>query len=149
MKRIVKYFNWELKNEFLACSYFTVMILLYGILKWILGDTNIKIYIIIEMFLTNYAISTIQRIFFDDDKAYSEKEFHIRAVSLSIICLLITILCSILGGWFHGMPIWSGPFVYAMLVISYLTVWYILKLAKRYDTQELNKQLETFKRSKQ
>lgn len=149
MKRIVKYFDWELKNEFLACSYFTVMILLYGILKWILGDTDVKVYIIIEMFLANYAISTIQRIFFNNDKAYSDKEFHLRAVSLSITSLLITILCGILGDWFHGMPVWAGPFVYAMLVLSYLTVWYILKLAKRYDTQELNKQLESFKRSKQ
>lgn len=149
MKKIIKYFNWELKNEFLACGYFTVMILLYGILKWILGDINIKFYIIIEMFLANYIISVIQRIILNENKDYSEKDFHCRAVSLSTLSLLITILFGILGGWFHGMPNWSGPLVYAMQVISYLTVWYILKLAKHYDTEELNKQLESFKKSKQ
>jgi len=147
MKKIVRYFNWELKNEFVACAYFAVILLMYCIIKLILGTKNIDILVVFEMFITIYALSTLQKLILDDEKEYSEKTFILRAAFISVLSVIVTAVVSILGEWFKGMPLWAAITIYVVLIISYLTVWIILKLGKKYDTQKLNEQLANFKKN--
>lgn len=147
MIKIIKYFNWELKNEFIACAYFSVILLMYCIIELILGTKNVNILVIFEMFLTTYVLSTFQRFILDDEKEYSEKAFIIRATFFSVISVIVTVVASVLGGWFDGMPLWAAITIYVILIISFLTVWIILKLGKKYDTQRLNEQLNNYKKN--
>lgn len=149
MKKLVMYFNWELKNELIASGYFAVMLIMYCIIKLIIGLKDVDIFVIFEMFLTNYALSILHKLFLDDEKEYSEKSFILRAAVLSIISVIVTAAASILGRWFNGMPSWTGITIYAMLILSYVTVWCIFKLGKKYDTKQLNEQLANFKKNKQ
>lgn len=147
MIKLVKYFNWELKNEYIACSYFSVILLMYCIILLILGTKNVDILVVFEMFLTTYVLSTFQRFILDDEKEYSEKTFIVRATFFSVISVIVTVIASVLGRWFDGMPLWAAITIYVMLIISFLTVWIISKLGKKYDTQRLNEQLINYKKN--
>lgn len=147
MKKLIRYCNWELKNEFIACGYFSVMLLMYCIIDWIFGIKDVNIFIIFEMFLTNYVLSTLHKIILDTEKDYPSKSFILRAILLSVISVIVVIIVSVLCGWFDGMPRWTGLTIYSMLIISYLTVWIIINLGKKYDTNKLNEQLANFKKN--
>jgi hypothetical protein len=146
MKKFIRYCSWELKNDYAASAYFTVMLLMYCIIDLICGVKNVDIIIIVEMFLTNYLLSTLNKIFLDEDKEYSAKSFVIRGAVISVISVIIVIAAGRLGGWFDGLPLWAGLTIYLMLILTYLTIWVILKLGKKYDTQKLNEQLANFKK---
>lgn len=145
MKRFIRWCNWELHNEFLACSYFAVMLIMYCIINLIFGTREVDIFIIFEMFLANYLLSTIHKLILDTEQDYSAKSFMIRAVILSIFSIAVVIIVSILFKWFDGMPLWAGITIYSVLILSYLTVWIIINLGKKYDTKKLNEQLINFK----
>lgn len=147
MKNFIKWCNWELKNEFVACGYFTVMLIMYCIIKLILGFKNVDILIMFEMFSTNYVLTLLQKLILDTDKEYSERSFILRGSVISVISVIATIIAGELGGWFDGMPLWAGISIYSMLILSYLTVWILLKIGKKYDTQQLNEQLANFKKN--
>jgi|GEM_PF-3434485 hypothetical protein len=145
MKKIIGYCIWELKNDFIASTYFAVIFLMYCITRLIIGTKNVDIFVVFEMYVTIYALSTLQKLILDDDKEYSEKAFILRATFISVISVIVIAAVSVLGGWFEGMPLWASITIYAMLILSYLTVWIILKLGKKYDTQKLNEQLAKYK----
>lgn len=145
MKRFIRWCNWELNNEFLACGYFTVMLIMYCIIDLIFGTKEIPILIIFEMFLVNYLLSTVHKLILDIERDYSAKSFILRAVILSILSITVVIIVSILCNWFEGMPLWTGITIYSILIISYLTVWIIVNLGKKYDTKKLNEQLAKYK----
>ncbi len=178
MKQLMKWCSWELKNEYAACTYFTVMIIVYCLIHLLCGTKNVDILVIFEMYLVNYVLSTIEKLFFNLDKDYyinsPTKErrilsriskaaisqdlcpkctgirvnrFILRAVIMSILSLIIIIIVSSLGGWFDGMPEWSGITIYTMLILSYIMVWFIVSFTKKHDTKQLNNQLENFKRN--
>lgn len=147
MKKIIRYCNWELKNDFVASTYFAIILLMYSIIRLILNIKNVDILVVFEMYITIYALSTLQKLILDDEKEYSEKTFILRAAFISITSVIVTVAVSVLGGWFKGMPLWAAITIYVMLIISYLTVWIILKLSKKYDTQKLNKQLANYKKN--
>lgn len=145
MKKLLKWCNWELNNEFISCGYFTVMLSMYCIIKLIIGKTEVNIFILLEMFLVNYLLATLQKLILDMDKDYSKKSFILRASLLSLSSIALVVIISRLGGWFYGMPLWAGPLVYVMLVLAFLTVWIIIDLGKKQDTKMLNEQLNNYK----
>lgn len=146
MKKIIRYCSWELKNDFASSTYFTIIILMYCITRFILGIKEVDILVIFEMYITIYVLSTVQKLILDDEKEYSEKTFICKAVFISIFSVIVIVAASILGKWFEGMPLWTAITTYAMLIISYMTVWIILKLEKKYDTKKLNQQLANYKK---
>jgi Protein of unknown function (DUF3021). len=146
MKKIIRYCSWELKNDFASSTYFAIIILMYCITRFILGIKEVDIFVIFEMYITIYVLSTLQKLILDDEKEYDEKTFIGRAAFISIFSVIVIVAVSILGKWFEGMPLWTAITIYTMLIISYLTVWIILKLEKKYDTKKLNQQLANFKK---
>jgi hypothetical protein len=147
MRKIIKWCSWEMKNEFMASGYFAAMLFMYCIIQWIYGEKQVDIVILIEMFAVNYVLSTLHKIFLDDEKDYSTNDFVIRATILSVVSLGAIIIASKIWGWFDGMPLWVGLSTYLILVISYIMVWILFKLRKKYDTEELNEQLSNYKKS--
>lgn len=146
MRKLIHYLNWDMKNEFIASGYFAAMLFMYIILKLILGDRNIDAIVIIEMFLFNYVMAIINRIVLDDRKDYRPSDFILRGVIINVIAIVMVVVLSIVSGWFEGMPVWSAILLYSMIVIAYVTVWILMILAKKYDTDDLNEQLKGFKK---
>jgi len=145
MKKLVKWLNWEMKNDLLSSAYFAVMLSLYCIIGWFFGERQIDIIILGEMYLVNYAIAVLQKVLVDDEKDFTPKGFIIRAVICSVIAVALVVFLSILGGWFVGMPNWTGMVIYLGVISSIVTVWICLSLGKKYDTRNLNEQLSNFK----
>ncbi len=145
MKKIIRWCYWELNNEFVASGYFVVMLSMYCITLLIFGEWKVDMLILLEMFLVNYLLATLQKLIFDYDREFSTRSTIYRAVWLSLLSVILILIVSTLGGWFKGMPFWVGALIYLMLLLSYATVWLIKFLNKKYDTRRLNEQLEQFK----
>lgn len=144
MRKIIRWCNWELNNEFAACGYFVVMLSMYCIIKLIFGVYKVDILILSEMFVVNYLLATLQKLIFDYEREYSVKSILYRSFELCLLSVVILATVSILGGWFTGMPSWAGLLIYLMLLVSYATVWIIKALNRKYDTKKLNEQLKNF-----
>jgi len=149
MNRLLKWCVWEMNNEFIACTYFTVMLLMYAIIDLVIGKNTITTAVIFEMYLVNYLLSIVQKVILDTQKDYSRRSFLLRAIIISLLSVILVVIVSTLGGWYKGMPLWAGILIIAMLLLSYLTVWIIISLSKKYDTKLLNDQLANFKRKQQ
>lgn len=146
MKKLINFLNWDMKNEFVASGYFAAMLFMYIILKFIFGERSIDAFVIAEMFLVNYLMAIINRFVLNDNRDYKPKEFIFRGLAINVMAVVLVVIISISCNWFEGMPIWSGIFLYSMIVIAYLTVWILMILQKKYDTDDLNAQLDNFKR---
>lgn len=145
MKKLIHFLNWDMKNEFLASGYFTAMLFIYIILKLIMGEWNVDVLVVIEMFIINYVLATINRFLLDDDRDYRPAEFVIRGVTINVIAVTSVVIVSICCNWFEGMPVWSAFILYAMIIIAYITVWVLKILDKKDDTDNLNQQLNKLK----
>lgn len=149
MKRFIQWCNWELNNEFVASGYFCVMLGCYMITEFIYGKKQVDFMILLEMFLLNYVLSTIQKLILDVEKDYDNKTYYQRATGLCIGSFLCTVLVCHCFDWFKGRSIIAEVFMYGCMIVAYLFVWIISRCAKKYDTKQLNEQLERFKQHTQ
>lgn len=146
MKRLFRYFDWELKNEYRASGYFCVMLFCYGVVELIYGNQTLNILVMTEMFLLNYVIVVMQKLVLDEEKDYDIKTYKRRTLWLTVVSTILIMICCHGLGWFQGRSIWAEIFLYLTMIAAYITVRVIEGVAKHYDTQELNKQLEEYKR---
>lgn len=145
MKYIIKFFHWELKNEFKTCGYFCVMLCCYGIVEYLYGRPHISTITILQMFLLNYGISTMQNLILKENIKYDAKTYYRKACFLSCISIVIIVVFSRILRWFEHSSIYGELFMYLSMISAYLFVWCIERIAKRYDTKQLNEQLQRFK----
>lgn len=146
MKQLIRWCDWELKNEFTASGYFCVMLFSYGMVELIYGKQEINVWVIVQMFLLNYVISTLHRIVFNQERDYDNKVYYKRAIALVVISSAAIVFVCHFFSWFEGCSIFAELFMYLCMIFSYFFVWLIARLMKTYDTKQLNEQLERFKK---
>ncbi len=145
VKRLIKYCDWELKNEFMCCGYFCAMLFCYVVTECIYGKMEISIWTLLQMFLLNYVISTVHQLTFNQEAEYSNKEYYKRAIVLVTVSSAAIILAAHVFSWFKGRSLYAELFMYLCMLSAYLFVWWINKMRRKYDTKELNEQLQRFK----
>ncbi|HEX3021968.1 MAG TPA: hypothetical protein VHP81_06215 [Lachnospiraceae bacterium] len=146
MKGIIKWFYWDIKNDFVASGYFAGMLFCYCLIEVFQGKWEVSIVILLEMFLTTYVLTIMQKLILDHEKEYSKQAFLVRGSIVSTVSIVTIFVVSRIFSWFEGMPYWAEIVIYIWLILCYLTAWFIVKLGKKYDTVELNEQLDTFKK---
>lgn len=145
MKYIIKWCDWELKNEFMTSGYFCVMVFSYGIVELLYGRSQVNIWVLFEMFLLNYVISTVQKLVLSENKEYTTKEYYRKVIILIIASFVAIVFTCHFFGWFKGSSIYAELFMYITVICSYLYVWMWMRWMKKRDTKELNEQLDRFK----
>ncbi len=142
MSRWKKYLTTEIGIEFKACLYFYCILFFYCIYQLIGRTFTADILIMAEMVLAAYLMGYVQVYLFnnfDESEKYGLKE----GIS-SVICSLIYVLVSYLGGWFHRnllLVLWF--FLYMMF--CYVIIFGVYKIKRDIDTKQLNKDLDSFK----
>lgn len=147
MKKFVQWCDWELRNEFMACAYFSMMLFCYVVVEFLYGKEDINIWVIVQMFLLNYVLAVLHRFLLDQEKGYDNAEYYARAGSLVVISLISMIAVCHCFSWFKGYSPMAEWFMYICMVCGYLFVWFIARKRKEYDTKELNQQLEQYKKN--
>lgn len=145
MKRLLRFLDWELKNEFHTGGYFSVMLFCYAVVELCNGYQDLNIVVLTEMFLLNYLISIIQKLVLDEEKDYDPKTYKKRTTFLIVLSTVLIVISCHCFGWFQNRSIWAEIFLYLMMIAAYITVRVIERIAKKYDTKQLNDQLMQYK----
>jgi len=145
MKRLLRWAQWELENEFHTCGYFVVMLSCYGITEWIYGKREFQIIYALEMYLLNYLICFVQKLLLDEEKDYSKEVFHRRSIGLTIYSGAMVVVGCRGFGWFADRSIYAELFMYICMLSAYAFVWLMRVLVQKADTKQLNEQLAQYK----
>lgn len=149
MKQLITYLNWEMENEMRASGYFCVMLCCYGIVELVYGHHEMTFVTGVEMFLLCYVIATMQRLVLDEEKDYDKKSYYQRTIGLTMVSSVLTILCCHGFRWFEHRSFYAELFMYLCMICAYITVWILARLAKKYDTKQLNEQLIQYQKKNQ
>ncbi|MPW25500.1 DUF3021 family protein [Alkalibaculum sp. M08DMB] len=144
MKKFFQFYKWELKNELYGCIYFAAMLSMYCILVLIHGGRNVDIFIMLQMLLVCYGISTFQMIIFSDENKYSKKELFIKLGLWFICSMILIIIISIIFNWFDSMETWAiGSFLIYM-IICFIGIWVGIYITNKLDSKNLNQMLSNY-----
>lgn len=144
MKKFRKILLAEVGIEFKACLYFFVILFFYCVYRMLQGSFQADMLVMAEIILTTYVMGYIQvfllRNFEESDKLGA---FELLA---SIGCSLVYVGVSFLFGWFDkkGVP---ALLFFGYMMLCYISIYCIYYVRRHWDTEELNLELESFKKT--
>ena len=145
MKKFRKYLLAEVGIEFKACMYFFAILFFYCVYKITQGCFQADMLVMLEMILTTYVMGYVQVYLL---KNFEESD-HMGAFELlaSIGCSLVYVGISFLFSWFDRKWLPEVLF-FAYVLICYISIFLIYYVRRHFDTEELNFELEAFKKTK-
>lgn len=131
--------------EFKACLYFFAILFFYCMYRITQGSFQADMLIMAEIILTTYVMGYVQvyllRNFEESDRLGG---FEWMA---SILCSLIYVGVSLLFSWFDRN--WLPELLFfGYVMLCYLSVFCIYYVRRHWDTEELNLELESFKKTR-
>ena len=145
-KSFRKFLLAEVRIEFKACLYFFAILFFYCMYRIIAhGSFQANMLVMAEMILTTYVMGYVQVYLL---KNFEESD-HLGAFELlaSIGCSLIYEGISFLLSWFDRKWL-PGLLFFGYLMLCYVSIFLIYYVRRHWDTEELNEELESFKKSK-
>ena len=135
----------EVGIEFKACLYFFAILFFYCMYRITQGSFQADMLIMAEMILSTYVMGYVQvyllKNFEESDKLGA---FEWMA---SILCSLIYVVVSFLFSWFDRK--WLPELLFfGYVMLCYLSVFCIYYVRRHWDTEELNLELESFKKTR-
>lgn len=135
----------EVGIEFKACLYFFAILFFYCMYRITQGSFQADMLIMAEIILTTYVMGYVQvyllRNFEESDRLGG---FEWMA---SILCSLIYVGVSFLFSWFDRN--WLPELLFfGYVMLCYLSVFCIYYVRRHWDTEELNLELESFKKTR-
>lgn len=140
-----KYMKIEFEVEVRACIHTGVMMLLYLLGKFVIGQDHISFWQAMQMALTAYGVSWIQRLLFIKEKPYTGKDFRIRAFCWYAVPCLLTLAGGTGFGWFKLLPLGFVLYFYGVMFAYYIGVWFFIQYFYKEDTEHLNALLKDYK----
>lgn len=144
MKTFRKILLAEVRIEFKACLYFFAILFFYCVYRMLQGSFQADMLVMAEIILTTYAMGYIQ--------VYALKNFEesdrLGAFELlaSIGCSLVYAGVSFLLAWFDRKWL-PGLLFFGYMMVCYVSIFCIYYIRRHWDTEELNYELESFKKA--
>lgn len=143
MKKFRKILLAEVGIEFKACLYFFAILFFYCVYRMTQGCFQAEMLAMAEMILTTYIMGYVQ--------VYALKNFEesdrlgVFELLASIGCSLVYVGISYLFSWFDRK--WLPELLFfGYVMICYLSIFCIYYVRRHWDTEELNLELESFKK---
>ena len=144
-KRFRKILLAEVGIEFKACMYFFAILFFYCVYRMIGGSLQADIPVMLEMIVTTYLMGYIQVYLLRD---FEETDRPGRFECLAALgCSLVYLGISLLFSWFDRKLLWQVLF-FLYIAGCYAMVFIISYIRRNWDTEELNRELERFKKQK-
>lgn len=145
MKKLRKLLLAEVGIEFKACTYFFAFLFFYCVYRITQGSFQADMAVMAEMILSTYVMGYVQvfllRNFEESDRLGA---FELLA---SIGCSAVYVLLSYLFSWFDRAWL-PGLIFFAYVFVCYVSIFCIYYVRRHWDTEELNQELEAFKKQK-
>lgn len=133
----------EVGIEFKACLYFFAILFFYCVYRITQGSFQADMLVMAEMILTTYLMGYVQvyllKNFEESDKLGA---FEWMA---SVLCSAVYALLAFLLSWFDRKWL-PGLLFFGYLMLCYVSIFCIYYVRRHWDTEELNIELESFKK---
>ena len=142
-EKFMHYLGAEIWIEYKSCLYSFCIMVFYCISLLCQGIWQARILPMFEMVLAAYFMGYMQVYLlknFDESDQFGKHE-----VGCTLLCSFLYTLISYVLKWFERSLVVTGLFFLFML-FSIGCVWMVNKVRRIYDTQNLNKMLEEFKK---
>lgn len=139
------YFSWEIAIEYKACLYFFAILFFYCMFRITRESFSASMLHMAEMILTTYLMGYFQVYLlgnFDEAEKLGKKELLYLA-----LCTILYTVSSWAFGWFERDWIATAIFA-AFIAFAYWCVYFINKIKRAIDTENLNRQLTEYKGQK-
>ena len=144
MKKFRKFLLAEVGIEFKACLYFFAFLFFYCMYRITQGSFQADMIVMAEMILATYVMGYVQVYLL---KNFEESD-HLGAFELlaSIGCSLVYAGLSFLLSWFDRKWL-PGVLFFGYAMLCYVSIFMIYYMRRHWDTEELNLELEAFKKA--
>ena len=144
MKDFLRFYRWGMEVKLYMSIYTLALVFFRGIVAVLQGENSVNVWIMLEMMLVSFVFACAQYVLLPAGRTFERPERRRRTV---VWALLGNALC--LGGaavfrWFPGIPAWGTAVLVAMLELGLFAMWFGDQVARRRDTQALNKKLRQF-----
>lgn len=133
----------EVGIEFKACLYFFAILFFYCVYRITQGSFQADLAAMAEMILSTYVMGYVQVYLLKNfEEADRLGAFEWMA---SILCSLVYVGLSFLFSWFDRK--WLPELLFfGYLMLCYVSIFCIYYVRRHWDTEELNQELESFKK---
>lgn len=145
MEKIMRALAREVGIEFKACLYFFAILFFYCIYRITQGSYEAQMLVMLEMILMTYAMGYVQ-VYLLRNFEESEKLGGFELLA-GTGCSLVYAAVSYGFGWFDRELLPTVLF-FVYVVICYVSIYGVYYVRRHWDTEELNKELEDFKKAK-
>lgn len=141
--KIRRFFLAEVGIEFKACLYFFAILFFYCMYRITQGSYQADMLIMAEMILSTYAMGYVQVYLlknFEESDRLGAFEWM-----ASLLCSLVYVGLAFLFSWFDRN--WLPELLFfGYVMLCYVSIFCIYYVRRHWDTEELNLELESFKK---
>lgn len=137
-----RFYLWGLKMKYHMCIYTVAGIFFKAIVNALQGIYTVDSLTMLEMLVVSLVFASAETAIFPEAHPFGDSKGRIL---LWAVLANVAFLGGAFGfGWFRGIPVWGGVILIVILEAAIFAMWYAMWLEKKWDTQELNRNLKEF-----
>lgn len=137
-----RFYLWGLKMKYHMGIYTVAGIFFKAIVNALQGVYSVDILTMLEMLVVSMVFASAETVIFPEAHPFGDSKGRIL---LWAVLANVAFLGGALGfGWFRGIPVWGGVILVVILEVAMFAMWYAMWLEKKWDTQNLNRNLKKF-----
>ena len=137
-----RFYLWGLKMKYHMSIYTVAGIFFKAIVSVLQGVYTVDSLTMLQMLVVSMVFASAETALFTEAHPFGDSKGR---VLLWGLLANIAFLGGALGfGWFRGAPVWAGVLLVVILEGAMVSMWYAMWLERKWDTQNLNRNLKKF-----
>lgn len=144
MKEFLRVMRWSMDFKYNMCMYGLAILFVKWAVLLLQGQDSMPIWDIFWMTIAGMLISLVQYFCFVFREPSPERSLLLPTVIWAASANAIIIAFSLWQNWFPGLAAWGYAVLIAVLNIGIFLMWIGVHVARKWDTEALNRSLRTF-----
>ena len=137
-----RFYLWGLKMKYHMGIYTVAGIFFKAIANALQGVNSVDTLTMLEMLVVSMVFASAETAIFPEGKALGDSLW--RTVLWAVLANVLFLGGALVLGWFRGIPLWGGVLLVVILEGAMVAMLYAMWLEKRWDTKNLNRNLQKF-----
>ena len=137
-----RFYLWGLKMKYHMGIYTVAGIFFKAIANALQGVYSVDTLTMLEMLVVSMIFASAETVIFPEGKALGDSLW--RTALWAVLANVLFLGGALVMGWFRGIPLWGGVLLVVILEGAMVAMLYAMWLEKRWDTKNLNRNLQKF-----
>lgn len=137
-----RFYLWGVKMKYHMGIYTVAGIFFKAIFNALQGVYSVDSLTMLEMLVVSVLFASAETAIFPEGKELGDSRW--RTALWAALANVLYIGGALAFGWFRGIPVWGGVVLVVILEAAMVAMLYAMWLEKRWDTRNLNRNLQKF-----